>query len=427
MEITDKKAKEKEVEEQKQIEDFAELLEDYEYEKPKRGQILEGHIITKDEDTILVDVGAKRDAIIPSYELRKLDEELIENYGEGDLIPVFVTRTPVGDNDLLVSLERGIQHENWEEADKHFKEGELLELEIIGHNKGGLLVSFKNLQGFIPNSHIPALRRTHKIQQANRIKQDMIGEIITVKTIEVDRGKRRLIFSAREALDEQRRKRLDELEEGQVIEGSVVNIVNFGAFVDLGNGVDGLLHKSEIDWRWVNQPSDFLEEGEKIEVKVIEVDQERERVSLSRKALLPNPWDTIQKKYFPGEDVEVEVTDVRDFGAFARLPDGIQGLIPLSEQGYTAPAAPEDLVKKEEKLLVRITSINPLHEEINLSMQQVPLEKQLSWLTKRLGEEEGEDQEEAVEAHLEAEWDEEEMTSESTHAPETDQTTPETA
>lgn len=383
--------------EEAQPEWFQDFVEQYDYDKPQRGEILKGTILDIAENSILLDVGLKRDAIVTSQDLDQVDSEIVDNLEEGDEVFVSVIRTPIGDDDLLVSLNRGIAYKNWVKAEEHLESDELLELVIIDQNRGGLLVDFHNLRGFVPNSHIPSLRRGSSNQKANEIKAEMIGDTLPVKVIEVNRKQRRLVFSARVAQKEQRVKRLKELEPGDIIKSRVVNVVDFGVFVDL-DGVDGLVHKSEIAWDRVYDPSKYFSVGDEIEVKVVDVDVERERVSLSRKSLLPNPWEKLEDKYDEGDLVEGKVVSVLDFGAFVELPEGLQGLVHVSEIGYANMGDPESVVQEGDKVLVRILNVEPDRERVSLSMRRVPVDDQLAWMM-----EEEEQAEEAEEAAFEGE------------------------
>ena len=358
---------------------FQEFIEHHDFESPQRGDVLKGEILDIRENSLLLDVGLKRDAIVTSQDLDKIDSEILKALEVGKEVYVSVFRTPVGDDDLLVSLNHGISYENWVQAEEYLENGIILELEVIEQNKGGLLVVFENLRGFVPNSHIPALRRGASSQKMEEIKADMIGEIMPLKAIEVNRKQRRLVFSARVAQKEQRRRRLQELEEGKIIKSRVVNVVDFGVFVDL-QGVDGLVHKSEIAWDRVYNPSKHFSVGDEIEVKIVEVDVEHERVSLSRKALLTNPWNKLREMYKDGDLVEGKVVSVLDFGAFIELPEGLQGLVHVSELGYANMGDPKSLVSAGDKVLVRVMSIDPDRERVSLSMRRVPIDEQLAWM-----------------------------------------------
>ena len=376
---------------------FEAALDTYGYENPQRGQILEGEIIQIDEDSVLVDIGAKRDAIVPRKDLDRLDDELRDSISQGDQIPVYVMRTGRVGGDLLVSINRGLEQEDWKHAREMLESGDAMNLPIVGQNRGGLVVQFGRLRGFVPNSHVPELRRDGGDDLKDQ-KEDLIGGELVVKVIEVNQKRRRLVLSSRAARRERRLLRLKELAVGSVISGKVVNLVDFGAFVDLG-GVDGLVHISELDWTRVDHPSELLELGQEVDVKILDVDVERERISLSRKALEPNPWQTVSERYSPGSLVEGEITNVRDFGAFVMLPEGVEGLIHVSEIGLAGPGDPRDVVRPADKVLVRVVDIEPDRERISLSLNRVSKEEQLDWL-----QEKGEDapESEAVEPASEA-------------------------
>lgn len=366
-----------------EVSSFQEMLENFSYELPARGSVMEGHIIRIDQDAIIVDVGLKRDAVVPQRDLSTLDSETLKNLKVGDPVTVYVTNTPEGDQELLVSLSRGIEQGNWDDAEQYMNNGEIMELEVVDENKGGLLVRFNNLRGFLPASQVPELRRVNDRSRLHRIKLGMIGTIIPVKVVEVDRHRNRLVFSAAAAAEEQRRKRLTELQTGQVFkQARVVSVVDFGVFVDLG-GVDGMVHLSQLDWKTIANPSSMFKPGDRIDVQVLDVDLDRERISLSRKALLPNPWNSLQERYRPGDVVQGQVTRLADFGAFVRIEEGIEGLVHVSELGYASGGKPEDVVTVGEEVLVRILEINPKRERLSLSMRRVSVEKQMSWMVEK--------------------------------------------
>ncbi|MFN2281714.1 MAG: S1 RNA-binding domain-containing protein [Anaerolineales bacterium] len=358
---------------------FQDFVDHYDVDKPQQGEMLTGKILDIQPGSILLDVGLKRDAIIPGQDLDHVDPEIRDNLTVGDEITVGVIRTPLGDDDLLVSLQKGLAQKTWLKARELLDNGRMVELKVVDQNRGGLLVSFENLQGFIPNSHIPAIRRGTSTQKAGEIKGEMVGKSLAVKAIEVNPKERRLVFSARGAQKDQRKKRMEDLEVGEVIKSRVVNVVDFGVFVDL-DGVDGLVHKSEIDWDRIPHPSQIFKVGDEIEVKVISIDKEKERVSLSRKALLPNPWQALAEKYHVGDLVEGVVVSVLDFGAFVELEEGLQGLVHISEIGYANPEDPQSVVKKGDPVLVKVLGIEPERERMSLSMRRVPLSEQMEWI-----------------------------------------------
>jgi small subunit ribosomal protein S1 len=359
---------------------YEEYLDQYEYELPKRGQILEGEILRINDDAIVVGIGQKRDAIVPAKDLNRLDREVLEKLSVGDRVLVSVIYIPGGDKDLLVSLSQGIGYKSWKSAEEYLADGGIIELEVIGHNKGGLLVKFETLHGFVPASQIPEIRQIHDRQQAQQLKEEMVGTTLMLKAIEVDRQRRRLVFSALTAQVAKRKQRLQELETGQIFhKAKVASVVNFGIFVDL-EGVDGLVHLSELDWQVIRHPSELFKIGDEIDVQILDIDEENERVSLSRKTLLPNPWDAFNEDHHSGEIVSGKVTRVLDFGAFVELAPGIVGLVHSSEVGYSAAGDPQNVVRSGELVLVRILDIEPERERVSLSMRRVPKEKQIAWM-----------------------------------------------
>jgi small subunit ribosomal protein S1 len=368
---------------------FERMLEEYSFDPPKKGEIMQGEIISVDEDTVLVDVGGKRDAVVPRRDLNRLEGTELESLEQGDRMPVEVIRSSKTGGTLLVSLSSGLEQEDWDAAHELLESGELVESEVIARNRGGVEVQFGRLRGFVPNSHIAGLMRNASSDEKAEYKKNLIGTKLWLKMLEVDRNKRRLVLSGRSASNDLRKKRLEELEVGEIIEGRVVNLVKFGAFVDLG-GVDGLVHISELDWQRVDKPSDVLEIGEQIQVKVKSVDVERQRVGLSRKAVMPSPWDTAMENFKEDQLVEGEVTNVVDFGAFVAFPEGIEGLIHRSEMEIIGPGRPEDVVRPGDRVLVKIVSIDRDEQRIGLSMRQVPYNEQLAWMEKIRQEEDAE-------------------------------------
>jgi small subunit ribosomal protein S1 len=381
---------------------FAQLLEEYEYQKPRRGQVLEGQILEINSDAILLDVGVKRDAIVPARELSQMDDELLNSMTVGDKVPVFIFRPGIGDEELLVSIRRGVQYRDWLRANQDLEENTLLELEVIGQNRGGLLVRYGRLRGFVPNSQIPELKRDMDSQLLIEVKEGMIGTTLLAKPIEVDQRRRKLVFSALVAQEEQRKQRLSELEAGQVLKGRIVNIVDFGIFVDL-NGIDGLVHVSELSWEHVQDPKENLQVGQEIEVEILEIDRQEGHVKLSRKTLLPNPWVDVEKKHQPGNLVRVEVVSVTDFGAFIALPEGVQGLIHNSEIGYTSTRNPQEAVKVGDTVLAVVLSVDVKQGRMSLSMRRVPLDDQLDWLIESQFTQENEEGPAALEHEMEVE------------------------
>lgn len=370
---------------------FADLLDQYEPTPLRRGQLVEGEILQLQDNVVFVNVGAKRTAVIPPQDLERVDEAILANLSPGDEVLLYVLRTPVGDDDLLVSLQKGLEQQDWVEAHSYLANEEMLELEVVGHNKGGLVVAFGNLHGFIPNSHVPQLKHIRDRGEMVSYKARMVGDELPLKVIEVDRDRRRLVLSARAAQRAFRAQRFAELkqQEGETLTGRVTSLVKFGAFVDLG-GVEGLVHMSEIAWQQVTEAADHLAVGDEIAVKLLTVDVERERIGLSRKALLPNPWHAFEAAHAPGELLEGVVTNVAEFGAFVRVADGIEGLVHVSEMHGARGQDPRELLVAGDTVLVRIVRIEPERERLGLSQRRVSREEEMAWIWQQAAEQEPE-------------------------------------
>jgi small subunit ribosomal protein S1 len=357
---------------------FADLLDEYAFNVPQRGDLLSGEVLSIFDNAILVDVGAKRDAVVPASDLSSFEGDWRKDVAIGDTLPVYVTQTPYGDDDLVVSLKRGLEAQDWVTAVEDMEAGTLLQLPIVGLNRGGVLVSYRRLRGFVPNSHISTLRFVRNDEERDRLKQGLMGAVLPLKIIEVDSQRRRMVMSALEAEKEQRKARMAELEEGAIVTGRVENLTDFGAFVDIG-GVSGLIHVSKLDWRRVNHPSQVLKAGDEVEVLIEKVDPERERISLNRQAVLPNPWELAAKEYQEGDEIEGVVTNVVDFGAFVRVPAGVEGLVHLSEMPTFVTDNPAEIVQRGEEVKVRVLSIDPRRERLALSMMPLEPVAEIDW------------------------------------------------
>jgi small subunit ribosomal protein S1 len=237
-------------------------------------------------DAVLVRLPqAAREAFVPASDLQRLDDEYLDELSPGDEVTVRVVKNTAPKQDVVVSLHKELAERDWERARQLLTSGEVIETEVTGFNRGGLTVSLGGLRGFVPNSH---LAQPHSRDPAT--KRGLVGQTLRLVVLEVDEANRQLVLSERVAKDGDARDVLSSITPGQVLMGTVRNIVDFGAFVDLG-GVDGLIHISELDWSHVVHPRDVLEVGDKVEVYVLDVDRSRGRISLSRKYLLPRPWD----------------------------------------------------------------------------------------------------------------------------------------
>jgi small subunit ribosomal protein S1 len=349
-------------------------VEDWDYQRPRRGEVRDGTILAIHEQEIIVDVGAKRDGIVPYADLQRMDPETLQELSVGDSVPVYVLRPEDQEGNLLVSLFLARQSAAWKRAQELAESGEVWEAEVEGYNKGGLVVPIGDVRGFVPASQVPGFPMgMSQEERLNRLSK-LVGETLHVKVIEINRRKRRLILSAQAAQKQwrqrQRERLLEELREGEVRKGVVSSLATFGAFVDLG-GADGLVHLSELSWRRVRHPKELLKIGQEVEVFVLRLDEDRNRIALSMKRLEPEPWALVEDRYELGQLVEGVVTNVVDFGAFAEIDEGIEGLVHVSELADAPISHPKEVVKKGDLLLLRIIRIDARRKRLGLSLKRV--------------------------------------------------------
>jgi small subunit ribosomal protein S1 len=358
------------------------LLDQGGYDMPQRGDIREGTVLSVTPQEVIIDLGLKREGIVPANDLSRLDKETVAEIQEGTVWPVYILQPSDREGNLIVSLSRAIQEKDWLVAQQLMENNEMLEAVVSGHNNGGLEVIFGKLRGFVPASHISTLPRGVSTEERKALLSALVGETIPLKVVEVDRRKRRLILSERAAhrrwQREHRKQLLDEIEIGEVRSGTVRSLANFGAFVDLG-GAEGLIHVSEIAWFPVSHPSEVLRVGERVDVKVLRIDKQRERVGLSLKRVQPDPWSHVEEDYRPAELVEAVVTRVTDFGAFVRLRTGVEGLLHVSEMADIRPDHPQSLVSPGDLLLLRVIRVEPDRRRIGLSLRQVSETEWAEW------------------------------------------------
>ena len=350
--------------------EFQELLEaSLAYAPPRRGEIRNAIIIEIDDREIIVDLGTKRDGIVPHQDLERLDPDFRDSLQEGQRVPVYVMNPRDQDENLIVSINMGLQQYDWEKSRELLKDETVVDVTVTGHNRGGILVRWNRLEGFVPSSHLVSVTYSGDRRDAwEGLRDTQLG----VKVIEVDQDRRRLIFSEREAQREwrarQKERLLDELKEGDRVPGQVTGLRDFGAFVNLG-GADGLIHVSELAWHRVDHPRDILRIGQEIEVYVLNLDHERNRIALSRKRLLSDPWDDATERYHEGQLVGGMVTNVVDFGAFVALDDGLEGLLHLSEMGDGSLSEPHSYVKKGDRLSLRISHLEPEKRRVGFTQR----------------------------------------------------------
>lgn len=353
------------------------IEEDLDFDLPSRGDLRQGVIVEVRPSEILVNVGSKRDGVVPQSDLARLDPEFVKSLKEGEVVDVVVSRQPDDDGIFVLSMSEAQQRKDWTLAQELLESGEISSHRVVGYNKGGLTVEFNQLRGFVPASHVVDMPRNLSEDQRREQFEKRINSSLNLIVIEVERRRRRLVMSEmlaeRQLRDTAKEHLFDTLKVGDVIEGEVRSIRPFGAFVDIG-GADGLLHVSEIDWTPLNHPRDALQIGDKVTVQVIRLDPDNHRIALSRKRVLPNPWDGIEERYHPGDVVSVNVTRVVDFGAFAQLEPGVEGLIHISELADIAVAEPLKTVQSGDTITVKILRIDPVRQRVGLSRRQALLE-----------------------------------------------------
>src|SRR6266496_2048503 len=342
----------------------------------KRGDVVEGVIVRIDQDEILVDIGLKSEGVLSTKELPATGYGSFSELHKDDKVLVYVIQPETPDGHALLSLKRANTERQWRIAEEQYKNSELLKAKVIDYNKGGLIVDVSGIRGFVPISQILNLKREEvasggENQETAAKLQSMKDKELQLKIIEINRARNRLILSERLAVQEWRQRRreelLDELKPGEVRKGVVSNLANFGAFVDLG-GADGLVHISQLAWSRVNHPSEVLHVGQEVEVQVLSVDKEKKKIALSIKRAEVDPWTTVEQRYTPGQLVTGVVTKIAPFGAFARIEDGIEGLIHLSE--LTPGVDPKTILHEGAQLQLRILRIDAERRRLGLSLRQ---------------------------------------------------------
>lgn len=377
------------------------LLDQHDYDMPNEGDIRMGVIVANTPQGLIIDLGLKRDGIVPQSDLAKLEPEERDALKVNDEVPVYVVQTEDPEA-LIVSIHLARLNQDWTEAEALMASGQIIEGEVIGYNKGGVIVPYGRIRGFVPISHLsdvtPGMGERRRQQRLARLR----GETIGVKIIEVDRQRHRLVMSQREAQKEWEEKKRGELMEvlqpGEIRTGRVSGMRDFGAFVDLG-GADGLVHISELSWHRIDHPREVVKLGDEVEVIVLGVDQETGRISLSRKKLLPNPWDTVAQRYVQNQLVEGKITRILDYGAFAEIEPGVEGLLHISQLSRNPVEDPRAVVKEGEVHLLRVVSIDQKRQRIGLSLKAVTSTEQIEWMAqKELAEALRREEEEAVQA-----------------------------
>jgi len=329
------------------------------------GDIVEGTIVKVDRDEVLLDIGYKTEGVIPSRELSiKHDVDPADVVEVGEFVEALVLQKEDKEGRLILSKKRAQYERAWGTIEELKEKDEPVEGTVIEVVKGGLILDI-GLRGFLPASLVE-MRRVRDLQP-------YVGRKIEAKIIELDKNRNNVVLSRRAWLEqtqsEVRSEFLNQLARGQVRKGVVSSVVNFGAFVDLG-GVDGLVHVSELSWKHIDHPSEVVEVGQEVTVEVLDVDLDRERVSLSLKATQEDPWRLYARTHAIGQIVPGKVTKLVPFGAFVRVEEGIEGLVHISELAERHVEIPEQVVQVGQEILVKVIDIDLERRRISLSLKQ---------------------------------------------------------
>jgi small subunit ribosomal protein S1 len=330
----------------------------------KDGDIVEGEVVRIDRDEVLVDIGYKSEGLVPSNELtirKGADPHDVVDLGQR--LEALVLQKEDADGRLILSAKRAAFERAWNRIEESYNEQRTVEGPVIEVVKGGLILDI-GLRGFLPASLVD-IRRVRNLES-------FLGQKLECKVIELNRSRNNVVLSRRAVLEEERKeereKILTSLEEGQIIKGTVSNLVDFGAFVDL-EGIDGLIHISELSWQHVDHPSEVVEVGEEVEVKVLEVDRDRERISLGLKQTRKDPWQEIVEEVNVGEQIKGRVTKLVSFGAFVEVAEGVEGLIHISELAEHHVETPDEIVRSGDEVEARIIDVDAKRRRLSLSLR----------------------------------------------------------
>ena len=331
----------------------------------EEGDVVSGEVVRIDKDEVLVDIGYKSEGVIPSTELsirRSVDPA--EEVSLGERVDALVLTKEDQEGRLLLSKKRARFEKAWRKIEAAAESGEPVEGTVIEVVKGGLILDL-GVRGFLPASLVD-IRRVHNLDEFK-------GQTLECKVIELNRSRNNVVLSRRAVLEEERKEVreqiLGRLQPGAVVEGTISNIVDFGAFVDL-DGIDGLIHISELSWSHVNHPSEVLSVGETVNVKVLDIDRERQRISLGLKQTQEDPWRRVLEEYRPGDVLEGKVTKVVAFGAFVEIIPGVEGLVHISELAEHHVENPSEVVSPGDQTWVRILEIDENRRRISLSVKR---------------------------------------------------------
>jgi 4-hydroxy-3-methylbut-2-enyl diphosphate reductase len=333
---------------------------------PRNGEIVTGEVIQVSNREIVVNLGCKKDGIIPRDEFTlEGDQELTDLFKEGDEIQAKVLKTDDGDGNILLSKKKLEVNEHWDEILNALENKSFVNAKILKQVNGGVIAVYKEVSGFIPMSQLS----DKYIEKAD----EFIGKTVPVKVTRVDQKKNKVVFSHKAFLTEERQKKVqeiwDSLNVGDVVEGTVMRFTEYGAFVDIG-GIDGLLHISEISWGKLKHPQEALKIGEKVQVKILSMNNEKGKISLGLKQNIPEPWTVIDEKYQVGQIINGKIVQIKDYGAFVELEPGLDGLVHISEIAYKRVTNIADEISVGQEVTAKILEIDKERKRISLSIKE---------------------------------------------------------
>ena len=348
------------------VKDMSELpLEAFTPRIYRRGDVVEGEIVNIDDEGITIGLGLKSEGLIPQIHMRTLSTDELSAMITGDKITATVVR---GGERVELSLDLARREKLWIDLQDHMSNGDTVEAVVTGHNRGGLEVEVGGVRGFVPISHVAPTLGSAEKDLSSRLGTESLFNII-----EIDSEHERLVLSERaiwqSRRDKARKAFIDSLEEDSLVTGRVKTIRGFGAFVDLGDA-DGLVPISELSWQMLKSPNDVVAIGDELTLKVLKVDSESQKVSLSLKRTLPEPWESVPERYSEGDLVEGTVSKIADFGAFVRLENWVEGLIHISELSPRQLNNPSEIVYQGQKVKVKILGIDTGKRRMSLSYKQ---------------------------------------------------------
>ncbi|MBN18255.1 MAG: 30S ribosomal protein S1 [Chloroflexi bacterium] len=391
-----------------QEEEIMNLLSSLEpMKKIKRGDVVEGIVMSTDNEGAFIDIGQKSEGLVPNNEMRSVISNSEEDLSIGDTVLTLVIKAENNDQCALLSIDKAIGQQGWSILEKAIESDEMVEGLIIAFNRGGAIVESHGVQGFVPTSQLVTVPRVSNIQfnqnsdqasdpvpednsnentsesekkvmeiSADDPRTEYVGSKIDIKVLEINRARNRAIFSEKKAVQEQKAEQkariIEEIAEGDIRKGVVTGLSSFGAFVDLG-GADGLIHISELSWNQIDSPQDIVTIGEEIDVFILKVDHETKKIALSIRRLQSEPWENITDELSNGDIVDAVIGKITDFGAFARIQCNkgvIEGLIHISELSPKVVSHPKEVVREGEQLKVKIMNLEPERRRLALSLKE---------------------------------------------------------